>query len=237
MLATSDLGDPSLPPVLLVPSVGSNLAPWRRVFHRLLDTHRVITWDLRGLHDVGVAADGPDRSGRPRGGCRRGARRRGPRRRGPRHRMEHRGPDRPASSPLPIPIAWSPLALVNGMNGYPISRLSGTSTCPWLSRCWPASASTSRHSSAGLLEGDRSTARARRDRPAGRASSRPPRISGRSWTCSRDWRSATPGRCSRTYEAIAGAERPRGPRVASGARPYSIVGDRIRSRPEDSPSR
>lgn len=53
MLAVRSLGNRELPPLLLVPSVGSNLAPWRRALPRLLEDHHVVTWDLRGLHESG----------------------------------------------------------------------------------------------------------------------------------------------------------------------------------------
>lgn len=56
VLATHRLGDHALPPLLLVPAVGSNHAPWRRVIPRLLEEHDVITWDLRGLHGSGPPA-------------------------------------------------------------------------------------------------------------------------------------------------------------------------------------
>ncbi|MBK5227738.1 MAG: hypothetical protein JJE05_04445, partial [Actinobacteria bacterium] len=51
MLAVRSLGNRELPPLLLVPSVGSNLAPWRRALPRLLEDHHIVTWDLRGLHE------------------------------------------------------------------------------------------------------------------------------------------------------------------------------------------
>ncbi len=121
VLATRDLGSPGATPVLLVPSVGSNLAPWRRSLAELVDTHRVITWDLRGLHSSQAAATPSfDPASHAEDAI---------------AVMDEAGIDR-----APV-LAWSTggrialelaaahpdrvsgLFLVNGMNGYPLSRL------------------------------------------------------------------------------------------------------------------
>ena len=120
-LATHRLGDASLPPLLLVPAVGSNLAPWRRVIPRLLEQHHLVTWDLRGLHASSPPATGHQDAGASAEDAV--------------AVMDDAGID---SAPV---IAWSTggriaielayrypervtgLTLICGMNGYPLTRL------------------------------------------------------------------------------------------------------------------
>lgn len=120
-LATYHVGDPALPPLLLVPAVGSNLAPWRRVIPRLLEHRRFVTWDLRGLHASAPPATGHQDAGASAEDAV--------------AVMDDAGID---AAPV---IAWSTggriatelasrypervtsLTLVCGMNGYPLSRL------------------------------------------------------------------------------------------------------------------
>ncbi len=120
-LATRQLGDTALPPLLLVPAVGSNLAPWRRVIPRLLEQRHLVTWDLRGLHASGPPATGYQDAGASAEDAV--------------AVMDDAGID---SAPV---IAWSTggriaielafrypervtgLTLICGMNGYPLSRL------------------------------------------------------------------------------------------------------------------
>ncbi|MPZ70669.1 MAG: alpha/beta fold hydrolase [Actinobacteria bacterium] len=120
-LATHHLGDTTSPPLVLVPAVGSNLAPWRRMIPRLLEQRHLVTWDLRGLHASGPpATDHRDAGASAEDAV---------------AVMDDAGID---AAPV---IAWSTggriaielahrypervtsLILVCGMNGYPLSRL------------------------------------------------------------------------------------------------------------------
>ena len=52
------MGEADGAPVLLVPSVGVRMSMWRAVLSELVETRKVVTWDMRGLFDSGEAGPG-----------------------------------------------------------------------------------------------------------------------------------------------------------------------------------